>query len=75
MKPERKWILLFFVSATTLLFTLASGATAHGNGWIGLTRREAFRVTSVAQASLLPPWAALLLMIGALLLAWRREGT
>jgi hypothetical protein len=51
----------------------ASGSAA-GSGWIGLRANGAYRVTSVEQQPLLPPWAALLLLIGTLLLAWRVEG-
>ncbi|WP_374655791.1 hypothetical protein [Dongia sp.] len=45
-----------------------------GNNWLGLTRNEDYVVTGVAQAPLLPPWAALALAIGLVLAAWRREG-
>jgi hypothetical protein len=50
-----------------------AGATASGDRWIGLKRNNAYRVTSVEQTPLLPPWAALILLIGTLLFAWRRE--
>ncbi|HEY4112931.1 MAG TPA: hypothetical protein VGM17_02625 [Rhizomicrobium sp.] len=50
------------------------GNTASGDHWIGLRRNGAYRVTSVEQTALLPPWLALLLVIGTLLLAWRLEG-
>jgi hypothetical protein len=49
-------------------------ATAFGENWMGLRRNNAYRVAAVEQQSLLPPWAALLLVIGTLLLAWRMEG-
>ena len=42
--------------------------------WIGLRRNGAYRVTALEQQPLLPPWLALLLIVGALLLAWRMEG-
>ena len=42
--------------------------------WIGLRRNGAYRVTALEQEQLLPPWLALLLMVGTLLLAWRMEG-
>jgi hypothetical protein len=51
-----------------------SGDTASGAHWIGLRANKAYRVTSIEQASLLPPWLALLLVLGTLLLAWRLEG-
>ena len=51
----------------------ASG-NAAGSSWIGLRRNEAYRVTSVEQQPLLPPWLALILLLGTLLIAWRVEG-
>lgn len=51
----------------------ASGNAAGAN-WIGLRANGAYRVTSVEQQPLLPAWAALLLLLGTLLLAWRVEG-
>jgi len=53
---------------------VGAGATASGTHWIGLRRNGAYRVTSVEQTALLPPWLALILLIGTLLLAWRLEG-
>jgi hypothetical protein len=41
---------------------------------MGLRSNGAYRVTSVEQQALLPAWAALLLVLGTLLLAWRLEG-
>jgi hypothetical protein len=49
-------------------------ATAFGENWIGLRRNGAYRVVAVEQQRLLPPLAALLLVLGTLLLAWRMEG-
>ncbi len=51
----------------------ASGSAA-GSNWIGLRANGAYRVTSVEQRPLLPAWAALLLLLGTLLIAWRVEG-
>ena len=51
----------------------ASG-NAAGSNWIGLRANGAYRVTSVEQRPLLPSWAALLLLLGTLLIAWRVEG-
>jgi len=51
----------------------ASGNAAGAN-WIGLRANGAYRVTSVEQQPLLPAWAALLLLLGTLLIAWRVEG-
>ena len=47
---------------------------AWGSNWIGLRDNGAYRVTSVEQEALLPPWLALVLLLGAILLAWRLEG-
>jgi hypothetical protein len=49
------------------------GSSNAGSGWFGIQRRGAYRVTSVASDELLPPWLALVLVIGTLLFAWRRE--
>lgn len=53
---------------------VAQGDTASGTNWIGLRSNGAYRVTSLEQEKLLPQWLALLLIVGALLLAWRLEG-
>jgi hypothetical protein len=45
-----------------------------GRDWIGLRANGDFIVTGVSETSLLPAAAALLLALGTLLLAWRREG-
>lgn len=50
------------------------GRITAGDDWIGLRRNGAYRVTSVEQQPLLPPWLALFLVLGALLVAWRVEG-
>lgn len=47
----------------------------RGNGRdFSLTRNAATRVSRIEQFPLLPPWLGFLLTIGALLLAWYREG-
>jgi hypothetical protein len=46
---------------------------AAGPGWLGLRRRGAHLVTGVETVPLLPPWAALPLLLGLALAAWRRE--
>ncbi len=48
--------------------------SASGSAWIGLERRHDHLVTGIAALALLPAWAALPLLLGLLLLAWRREG-
>jgi hypothetical protein len=47
---------------------------AAGSSWIGLERRHDHVVTGIASLALLPAWAALPLMLGLMVLAWRREG-
>ncbi len=55
------------------LVRVGEGQTASGAGWIGLRRRGAHLVTGVQSVPLLPPWAALPLLLGLALAAWRRE--
>ena len=50
------------------------GQAATGSNFIGIRRNGAYRVTSLEQTPLLPAWAALLLIVGSLLLAWKVEG-
>jgi hypothetical protein len=50
----------------------AGGAMA-GSGWFGLRQNEDYTVTGVTNMPLLPGWAALLLALGLVMLAWRRE--
>ena len=59
--------------APELRMVSADGA-ASGAGWIGLRRRDAHLVTGVSSVPLLPAWAGLPLLLGLVLLAWRREG-
>ena len=49
------------------------GATKRGSGGFGIERRGAYRVTSVDSEQLMPPWLALLLVLTAIIFAWRRE--
>ena len=53
---------------------VAPAQTAFGSDWIGVRRNNAYRVTALEQQPLLPAWAALLLVVGSLFLAWRLEG-
>ena len=48
---------------------------AAGPGWIGLPRRRDHLVTGLEAVPLLPPWAALPLLLGLAVLAWRKEGS
>ncbi len=57
-----------------LIRRVDQGAASGGENWIGLKRNGAYRVTAVEQQALLPPWAALILLLGTLLFAWRMEG-
>ena len=54
--------------------TVAEGRRAHARRWLGLERRDAFRVTGIELTPLLPAWLAALatglLFVG----AWVREG-
>jgi hypothetical protein len=45
-----------------------------GGNWIGLRANGDYVVTGVTEASLLPAGLVVLLVVGALLAAWRREG-
>ena len=45
-----------------------------GSGWMGLVANRDYGVASIAEVPLLPPLAVLILGIGALMLAWHREG-
>ncbi|HUR57283.1 MAG TPA: hypothetical protein VM029_06215, partial [Opitutaceae bacterium] len=49
------------------------GADSEGSGWFGIQRRGAYRVTQVDAQELLPPWLALVMVLGTVLFAWRRE--
>ena len=44
-----------------------------GPGWIGLPRRRDHVVSGIDATPILPPWAALPLILGLIVLAWRRE--
>jgi hypothetical protein len=50
-------------------------SAASGGSWIGLERRHDHIVTGITALALLPAWAALPLMLGLLVLGWRREGS
>jgi hypothetical protein len=47
---------------------------AAGRGWIGLRANGDYVVTGMKETPLLPGILALVLALGAFLLAWRREG-
>jgi hypothetical protein len=50
------------------------GRETAGQSWIGLAARRDYLVTGVEQRPLVPALLALLLALGAVLLAWHREG-
>jgi hypothetical protein len=50
------------------------GRLTASRSWLGLVENRDYKVTSVREAPLLPALAVLLVGLGALLLAWRREG-
>jgi hypothetical protein len=50
------------------------GRPAAGNGWIGITPREAFRTADITITPLLPAWAFLLIASALILGGWLREG-
>jgi hypothetical protein len=45
-----------------------------GRGWFGLRQNQDYVVTGLDQSPLIPVWVLLLLSVGAVLLAWKREG-
>jgi hypothetical protein len=49
-------------------------ASQSGTDWIGLPRHHDRLVTGVSATPLLPPWAALAMILGLILIAWREEG-
>ncbi len=53
---------------------VTAGRDTQGANWIGLRRNADHTVTGITALPLLPPWAALPLVLGLALLAWRREG-
>ena len=50
------------------------GDATSGEGWIGLRRNHAHVVTGVTEVPLLPPWAALPVLLALAAFAWWREG-
>ena len=52
---------------------VADGRRTEGRGWIGLTAREAYRVTGIRLTPLVPAWLAALAVGLLLLAAWLRE--
>jgi len=53
---------------------VSPGRAASGHNWMGIRENGDYLVTGFSQVPLFPALAALLLAIGLLLAAWRREG-
>jgi hypothetical protein len=51
------------------------GQSAAGSNWMGFRENGEYTVTGFGETPLLPGLAALLLIVGGLLAAWRREGS
>jgi hypothetical protein len=50
------------------------GRNAAGSTWIGMQANEAYAISATRQTPLLHPALALIVVVGALLAGWRREG-
>ena len=64
----------FIASGLPELRRIEPGREAAGSSWIGLPRRHDHVVTGLNAIPLLPPWAALPLLLGLVVVAWRQEG-
>ena len=53
---------------------VAPGRASAGHGWIGFRENGDYVVAGFSETPLLPGIAALLLAVGTLIAAWRREG-
>src|SRR3954469_19588771 len=53
---------------------VSPGRAASGHGWMGLRQNGDYVVTGFSELPLMPGFAALLLTVGLLIAAWRREG-
>ena len=62
-------------AAVPALRMVDPGDATSGDGWIGLRRNHAHVVTGVTEWPLLPPWAALPVLLLLAALAWWREGS
>ena len=52
----------------------SAAGSAGGSDWIGLRRRDHYRVTDVRQVPLVAPLLAMLLAVGLAMITWRQEG-
>ncbi len=66
----------FWVGSGTIpeIRRVAADRAAAGRNWMGFRANGDYTVTGFSQMALLPGIAALLLIVGGLLAAWRREG-
>ena len=53
---------------------VGEGRQTAGRGWMGLIDHGAYRVSRTELVPLMPPWLALLLLLGTTVFAWWREG-
>jgi hypothetical protein len=53
---------------------VGAGRAAAGHGWMGFRENDDYTVNGFSETPLLPALAALLLTLGTLIAAWRREG-
>ena len=65
---------IFEDSGAPTLRRVSAKSERSGRGWFGLKQNEDYVVTGIDQSPFIPAWAALLLSLGAVLLAWKREG-
>lgn len=61
-------------TAPPKLRRVANDRTSHGRNWVGLVANGDYIVTGVDSISLLPAILVLLLALGGVAMAWRREG-
>jgi hypothetical protein len=68
---------VFWVGAGTIpeIRRVAPGRVASGRNWMGFRANGDYTVGGFSETPLLPGVAALLLIVGGLLAAWRREGS
>jgi hypothetical protein len=52
----------------------SSGEALSGNDWMGVKMTDSSVLKGLERQRLLPPWAALILVVGLLASAWLREG-
>jgi hypothetical protein len=67
----------FWVGSGTMpeIRRVSRDRAASGKNWMGLRANGDYTVTGFSEVPLLPGIAALLLIVGGLLAAWRREGS